>query len=56
VSSLALFAPGWGVYAAFQPDLVYWLYAVALILLAKGLVETRSIASGQRHPDLRGHS
>lgn len=32
-------APAWGMIAAFQPDLVYWLYAVAIVLVLRGLAE-----------------
>lgn len=36
---LALGVDWWNAFALFQPDLVYWLHAVAIVLLAKGAVE-----------------
>lgn len=39
VACLVLFAPLWKVIANFQPDLAYWLYAVAIVLFLRALLE-----------------
>ena len=36
---LWLAAPAWRAFALFQPDLLYWLYAVAVVLFIKGVLE-----------------
>ena len=39
VLSYLAFVPMWKAAARFQPDLVYWLYAVATLLFVKGALE-----------------
>lgn len=39
VVGLAIFSAPWKVIAIFQPDLAYWLYAVAIVLFLRALLE-----------------
>lgn len=45
----------WQVLKMFQPDLIYWLEAVAVVLFVKGVVEMALLASVLRHRHSFGH-
>jgi CubicO group peptidase (beta-lactamase class C family) len=45
VAWLALFSAPWKVIAAFQPDLAWWLYAVAVVLLLRALLEIKGLGT-----------
>jgi NADH:ubiquinone reductase (H+-translocating) len=51
---LWLAAPAWRVVAQFQPDLAFWLTAVAIILVLKALVEVALAWYVLAHPPRRG--
>jgi NADH:ubiquinone reductase (H+-translocating) len=48
---LTLFVPAWKAKILFQPDLGFWLAAVAVILVLKGMAELLLIASVYRRSD-----